>query len=302
MNKFEDILRTKRTIEDDFLRMEGIHALSLGYEQLETSYSDEILLYFHVHGKGLMGTIIPEEIHGHRTAIIETEIPKPLSDSKKYNPLTGGIKIETEHLINGTLGCIVTDNISGKKAGLTCMHVLTNKSCLVGHPAFKQDSCIGNTVRGSLSKTIDAAIFSVPDSSNGLSITQIGVINGWHNLTLKDVKFGGFPIRKRGMATGLTFGLVKNLHYTGYRSDGWKFTDQLWIEGYENVFSSEGDSGSVYVDVYNRLIGLHWGCEGYHTGVGSPIGNIFLELNVGVDDNEGQKNAKQQEDLYCLVS
>jgi hypothetical protein len=303
MDNYQNILKTKRKIEDGFLNIDGIHGLSIGYEQLESSYSNTILICFHVHNNELLESgVIPKEIHGIRTSVIKTDIPKPLGDFKKYKPLTGGIRIETEDHMVGTLGCIIRDKKSGRKVGLSCKHILTSKDYTVGHPAFMANNYIGHTVRGALSKNIDAAICSIENTEHELTIAQIGELKGWHRMTIKDIKYGGFPVRKRGMATGLTFGLIKNIHYTGIRSDGWKFSDQFWIEGYEKIFSSEGDSGSVYVDTYNRVIGLHWGCEGYHTGLGSPIENVLTELELEpAFGYENTELASQSMELYNLV-
>jgi len=283
MEKYIKALNVKRQVEERFLHVDGIHGLSIGYDNITDENSDKICIYFHLHNpKPVKLGLIPKSIMGVPTHILETEIPQPQQDKKAYRPLIGGCRIESSNNISGTLGFVVTEKSSQKKVALTCQHVLNNEGDIMGQPIFDINNMIGTNIRGVLSKQVDAAICSLEGIKCKPNILEIGQIAGSYAVSILDIKYGGYPIRKRGMATGLTFGIVKHLHYTGYRSDGWRFHDQLWIEGDENIFASNGDSGSVYVDVHNRIVGLHWGSEGNNNGVGSPIENVLNELNIEI--------------------
>lgn len=280
METYIRALQVKRQVEERFLHMDGIHGLSIGYEESIKGYSDNVCIYLHLHNLKSVG-IIPKSIMGVSTGIIESPIPKPQQDRTVYRPLLGGCRIESSRAVGGTLGCIVNDNTSRKKMALTCQHIFAGESDLVGQPVFDHHSLIQKG-KGVLSKKVDAALCSLENVNYKQSILDIGQTAGPYTVSIADIKYEGYPVRKRGMATGMTFGLVKQLNYTGYRADGWRFHDQLWIEGDENVFASEGDSGSVYVDVKNRVVGLHWGGEGYHYGVGCSIEDVMSELNIEI--------------------
>jgi hypothetical protein len=215
---------------------------------------------------------------GVPTRILETEIPQA-AHSVEFNSYIEPYRKRPAGNIAGTFNPIAIDKKTGEKVALTCQHVLSDKDDIIHraiHPTHE------SYIRGTLSNTVDAAII-IPDHLKlGKNLVDVGQISGTYSVSILDTKFGGYPIRKRGARTGLTFGVVKHLHYTGYRSDGWKFNDQLWIEGDEAIFSNSGDSGSVYMDVHNRIVGLHWGSEGSKQGIGNPIENVLNELNIEI--------------------
>ncbi len=101
-------------------------------------------------------------------------------------------------------------------------------------------------------------------------------------MTLHDAEGTGYAVRKRGRTTRLTSGHITNIHYSGPRTDGWQFRDQLYITSdTADNFSAGGDSGSLVVNANRQVVGLLWGGGTHDTyGVASPIAAVMAELDI----------------------
>jgi len=106
-------------------------------------------------------------------------------------------------------------------------------------------------------------------------ILEIGKIVGWAEASL------GAQVKKSGRTTGVTWGNITQVNVTVKVQYGngkiAVFVDQLMIE--PGGFSAGGDSGSVILDVDNRLVALLFAGSDKSTIV-SPIAFVIADLNL----------------------
>lgn len=116
---------------------------------------------------------------------------------------------------------------------------------------------------------------------------------GWITGTAR-VKLGA-EVMKHGPTTGLTVGVVDDVHYTArIKSTGVELTEQFVIRTtktdqdnfrsvlgvfYNPAFSAPGDSGSVIVNKDREAVGLLHGKMGFD-GVANHLDNVFAALNL----------------------
>jgi hypothetical protein len=136
---------------------------------------------------------------------------------------------------------------------------------------------IGVYVKAVLSSDVDGAIISL-DTSYSNTILQIGTVNGSRTVTAGNL---GETLRKRGRTSGVTTGPLYSVDASGTRSDGWRFRNQIIVNGGSSPYSRPGDSGSVIVDSSVRVVGLLWGSGG-NFGYGSPIAAVQSQLGVTI--------------------
>ncbi len=274
-NNFEVVKQIKRREEARLLAMDGVHGVSIGENKDKPG---EFCIYLHVE-RASIAKDVAASIEGIR--IVNSIEPQSAlhADEKRYRPLVGGAQVEVKSAkgIYGTLGCLVKDNETGKDCVLSNKHVLKFASEIVGQP--KASEVIGETIRTSGdSPLVDGAIAEVDKTSYEASILEIGPVLGTYDVTPHDIMGMGYPIRKRGRTTGLTHSHITRIDYSGKRSDGWNFKNQLYVSP---AFAQPGDSGAVYVDNKNRIVGLHWGGN-EHVSIGSPIADVLNCLRVSV--------------------
>ena len=282
MKEFSKVKEIKNRIESDYLQLDGVHGISIGEEIIDGKGTGGFAIYLHVlpHMKGLVS--LPSEIENVSVIISYEELPKPHANTSKYRPLQGGCQLEVKSgggKSHGTLGCLVTDNEDGGKVvALSNQHVIGDKGKKVGQPKVCCGDEIGKTIRSKLSSNVDGAVCSIGEESYEGTIIEIGDVNGSYTVTPTDILGGGYPVKKYGRTTGLTNGNITRLNYSGSRTDGWNFTNQLYID---NSFGDPGDSGSAIIDNNGNVVGLYWG--GNDTaGNGSPIAAVMSELNISI--------------------
>ena len=100
----------------------------------------------------------------------------------------------------------------------------------------------------------------------------------------------GMRMTKSGRTTGVTSGTVSDLDF-----DGHGHTDQIIVErdpDDEAPISDGGDSGSVWLDSSNRIVGLHWGGDSKNQSfaIASPIGYVMEELGISFRDGVSMQN------------
>ncbi len=272
-------LGVKRGIEDQLLDLTGVHGVSLGYKISDGKPTDVFGITVHVTEKRPLDVIpdaerVPSEIDGVPTDIIVHPQARPHADEGKYRPLRGGCQLQVKNWL-GTLGCFVRKG--GTTYLLTNQHVLPAGSGTVWQPTNQKHNDIGTAVQAALTPLVDAAIGSITTSWTN-SILQIGQVSGSYNITPADIAPPGYPVRKRGRTTGLTSGRVTGLNFSGTRTDGWVFRDQLFIN---SSIGDSGDSGSALVNNSNQVVGLYWGGNS-SIGAGSTIANVMAALGVQV--------------------
>jgi hypothetical protein len=215
-----------------------------------------------------------------------------------------------EKLTYGTLGCIAIDNeMPNAKVLLSNYHVLYSLDEEdVHHPTYS--SCkshkIAKRVRhadpgesGRLG-TVDAAIAKLDgDVKSDPMIVDIGPVKGTATIGLQDILVSvpsggtevlGYRVRKRGVTTLLTEGIVTSIGATFQNSDQNSesifIRDQIVVQPmagpYYGAFVLKGDSGSAVVNDQEMVVGLVVGGDETGQGYVSPIKEIEDQLNVHV--------------------
>ncbi len=309
------MIQVKSGAEKELLKLSGVNAVDVGYKYVDGKRTDEICIRVHVSKKKKTvdkKQMIPAEIDGVNTDVIEgTYLPQmlsqkeitaePLADTVKYRPLKCGISIGPDrsvggYVYSGTLGCLVTDNATGKTLMLSNFHVMCIDNGWHAGDQINQPSLIdtgthsdgvGAIVRAVLSSHVDGAVASINAGISTLAtIVSIGNIAGTATAVL------GEAVRKRGRTTLLTYGFVDGLNGTVTVNYGpgigtKTLTNQILIrpDTTKNpLFSDHGDSGSVVVNgdlKVNSLLFAGSSSAPFLT-IANPINFVESELAVKV--------------------
>lgn len=261
--------------------------------------------------EGVPTDVVAESIVLHR-ALLSPDEQQPVvaqRDSvQRHAVLRGGISIGPwravrvvppdvsvpgDYVIVGTLGALVVSRTEQLVMGLTSFHVgCVDDAWMVGdrivHPSrvdggVQKLDDIGELNRAALSGAVNAAaVLLDPQRPRRAEILDIGAVTGSAPAPV------GTPVRKRGRTTALTHGVVASTDATiavdfgdgiGVR----KLRDQLRIDSCAGRFGDHGDSGSVLVDVENRVVGLYCaGTASGSTGFANPIDPVLDQLDVDV--------------------
>lgn len=256
--------------------------------------------------------VIPDEVLGVKTDVIQVSQVSPTIDTNKYRPLKGGIQIDNELPVGqGTLGCFAQVNGTQEIVALTNAHVVetggATNTVEMGQPEYTTCCCCACDEIGTCSPsdrqydgTLDAAIVHL---KSGIGITNViralnsdgtdGTVQGSRAASVSAdtvVKVGRTSDRTEGTVVSIT-------HSSPAGSDGTPArTGQILIRpktGFAK-FQDRGDSGSVLVDQDNKVIGLMWGA--YLTpgdalfghGVACPINAVKSALNITIPEGSLQ--------------
>ena len=318
MPSMQELIAIKERVEGEFLDRPGVTGVDVGYKVVGGVQTDEIAIRVHVKQKKASvpkAQAVPKEIDGVVTDVLQRDYELQVvsekvadftvqADTTHYSTLEGGISMGPSRAIGGyvfagTLGAIVTDKASGKKAAVTNFHVACVDSTWHVGDRMVQPSRIdtgvaptdefGAILRATLSSHVDGAVISIDaGKTTTSSIVDIGTVHGTKAATL------GMDVRKRGRTTGLTYGKVDGLALTvsvdygdgiGVRT----LTDQVSIAADTTrnaMFSDHGDSGSVIVDASGYVVALLFAGAGAST-VGNPIASVLSELNIDIAVGKG---------------
>lgn len=286
MSRGQEIVAIKRSIQDDFLRRPGVHAVAVGPKFVNGQRTDEIAIQVFVRRKRpaaelAQGEMIPTRVRGVPTDVVESSPPVPLAnnvslpDTAAYRPLEGGSQIQAVPsagvtLGSGTLGCFAwtrDDHDTPRRAvGLSNHHVLVGGvpgegvvGERVGQPeTWDCGECcnytIGTVLDAVFSLEVDGAtVLLAPGTRWKPTILEIGLVAGTLPLGPDDLQPDPPLVQKRGMDTGLTHGEVAAVDYFGPVVDDngnflFNVMNQLRITGNSPLlFANRGDSGSVVV-------------------------------------------------------
>lgn len=134
MTDFTRIRAVKKSAQSRLMAIPGVHAVGIGAKYVGGQPTLEpAIIVFVVKKKPLSdlaaNEVVPPEIDGVKTDIIETEEPTlHADDSSSYRPIKGGIQLQAGIQLNGngTLGCIgITNDPDPKIVAITCQHVVT---------------------------------------------------------------------------------------------------------------------------------------------------------------------------------
>lgn len=252
--------------------------------------------------------VIPNEVLGAPTDVIQMSRPVATFDANKYRPLKGGIQIDNDMPSgSGTLGCFAQVDGTQEIVALTNAHVVEvggpTDPTEMGQPEYTDCCCcacdeIGQSSAADrrLDGTLDAAIVHL---KSGIGITNMiralnadgtdGVVQGSRAAAVNAdtvVKVGRTSDRTEGTVVSIT-------HATAAGADGTPArTNQILIRPKAAFpkFQDFGDSGSALVDKDHKVIGLMWGA--YLTpgdalfghGIACPIGPLKTALSVTIPE------------------
>lgn len=231
----------------------------------------------------------------------------------------------------GTLGCIAIDTTDNAPVILSNWHVLYGNSGRTGDKVFQPPPTdlalvslgdfpfrppdeidkVGVIRRKEISESVDGAIAAIDVSScchccgihysneiNGLSVMVDGKLRPPRNTIVGDEKaVSGMTVFKVGKSTGRTEGVVVDDNHPSFSitKDGssYTFTGQIAIQNVDHTvpFSDHGDSGSVIINLQNKIVGLLFasgkkvqvkGVEQPFVTIANHIGDVLSALKIRI--------------------
>ncbi|HIA54875.1 MAG TPA: exo-alpha-sialidase [Candidatus Melainabacteria bacterium] len=283
----------KEQVENDLLRLPGVHAVGVGPKKTGGVYIGEVAIIVFVEKKRPKSqldssNLIPREFNGVPTDIVEAPRkitqrqrpaaePEGTSDSKAYVPLVSGARIVSSSDPNkmGTLGLIVRSE-NGKPAILSCRHVLET-SGVIFQPGPSHYP-VASVTRVGPDEQHDYGYAELNDNIQWTNfILDIGPVQGFYELTDQDLRYP-IAVRKRGAKTFVSSFYTEAINCTGYDADGQQYVNQFSLKGDGSKFAY-GDSGAVIVDYQMRVLGMLHSCiEELGVGYAYSIRMLYEEL------------------------
>jgi hypothetical protein len=233
--------------------------------------------------------ILPDTLEGFPVDVIEDEFWIQQGRREANTFLVGGISVGNL-LVGGagTLGISVFDNRTGQELFLSNWHVLCfSLTCAAGEPIIQpgvfdggtQADLVAHLFKAVLNADVDAAV-ALPLGQRPLfkEALEIGSVESFNQAVL------GATARKSGRTTGVTVGTVADVSLDitiqGYPGGDRTFIDQIAIEG--SGVSAKGDSGSVWLNENDEVIGLHFaGSSG--RAIANHIDRVFTALDINLN-------------------
>lgn len=281
----EKLLAVYEKVKDQLKDYPNVVNIGIGVKETGGDLTDEGCITIVVNEKKNESDldphqIIPKEIEGVRTDVIiqEDKLLQPVctEDHSNHRPIKGGIAINNYRNGSGrggsgTLGVMAQLNSDNSWVILSNHHVLYGDSGgdndEIGQPWVGCCCCCKtNVIATNLNKNegLDCAIAKVKGDI-GISnvIEEIGNIGGAGAVAAVN----GERVRKRGARTGFTSGTISFIDPTTKeitvtpKAAGGPANDPGGCTNYQSgvtVFSYYGDSGSVYLNDNNEVVGLHF--------------------------------------------
>jgi|SRR5271157_372993 len=226
----------------------------------------------------------------------------------RYRPLCGGISASHYKVAAGTLGLIMKDIYTNRPVLLSNNHVFANMSSLMNQRALKGDAILqpSPSDMGTLADKVATLERWIPYNEFADNLVDAAIAkplpgmvsDDWPSMILANGTGQGFTIpeklvsvtaptavRKYGRTGGVTAGTVIDwdfstsmLYPTGLNV---KYVDQLLIR----IDTCAGDSGSVYLDNDDNVVGLHAGgaiINGQRYAVANKIKNVTALLGLSL--------------------
>lgn len=278
---FDYIKKVKRRVEQKMLKKKNVNGVGVGIKVTKGKPTGEPVISVFVDKKAddiPVKERIPRQIYGIKTDVIERKgyvKPHDLDPDKlrPYNPVIAGAAVGPARMFGnnqfqrGTLGAICINNRTGEPMILSCYHVLAvdNKWSLgdtILQPPDQNNRVVGNLAGAFLleSEGLDAAVATI---SVGIAhaVAGIGPTNGSAPAILNE------PVKKWGIATGLTTGTIMHLDVPAvvdysalpYGLGTKTLSHQIAIT--PPTFSAEADSGSAVLDNAGKIVGLLIGAD-----------------------------------------
>lgn len=242
--------------------------------------------------------LIPKYHKGYVTDVIEVGTFNSLGFTSKVRPILGGISIgvlNTPYV--GTLGCEVFGNTTTLNTIylLSNNHVISNEnSVLKGTKLLQPGQGDGGNPSTDIVSTLIKSIpiqFTTPITTpNNIVDCALGLITIPSIITNSIISIGSIggiappmlnlPVQKSGRTTGYTTGSITAINASvnvSYNTGTAFFTNQIVT----TAMSSPGDSGSIILDMNNRIIGLLFAGSASYT-IANDITNVLTFLGINI--------------------
>lgn len=333
VKRHEEIRQVKDQIADEFLSRPDITGVGVGFKEVGGVRTDQLAIVFYVKAKKDVAKdeTLPLTVRGIPTDVVELRISTgPLSrsvsedntqrevvapadvDTKKYDPLWGGISIGPSREIKGAYGA-GTLGVMGKDSKTKAPMMLSNYHVMCGNDgkaAKGDDICqpsrvdawlewcsncaklerwyVGDVKLDGTLYGIDAAVAEQSHRGTAFDkIVNIGEIAGVELATAKMLKD---KVIKQGRTTGKTTGSLISVSLDveddfGPPYNKVKMSNLLLVEPTD--FIMEGDSGSILLlEDSLRAIGLLWGIGDGHgqknLGIACQIMAVTYKLGIDI--------------------
>jgi hypothetical protein len=292
----------KRAVAGRLRDFPNVNGVGVGFEEVRGVRTDRIAIRVYVDKKLPRAQlsddeVLPEEVEGVPVDVIEAkfevhEAPEPTDEHRiRRNPMIGGISVGNEVLGgSGTLGGSVFDSRTRQDLILSNWHVLCGSlTCAVGEPVIQPGTggddtgtaadIVGRLHRFVITNEVDAAV-AVLSGHRFLrrDLLSLGSFAGVAAPVL------GVEVRKSGRTTGVTGGVIADVsaevEVEGYPQGTLTFQNQIVIE--DGTPSARGDSGSLWIDQSNRVIGLNFAGSA-RRAVANPIAAVIDALDIDMD-------------------
>lgn len=345
--EYERLRAIKDRISDEYLRRPGIRGVGVGFKKVGGRETDRLAVRFYVAAKRTVAAseALPRELDGVPTDVIEFD-PHPgrlptasvpagqehhaasqgepgaarahnerQVDTKKYDPLLGGISIGPSRMVGkdedtyttGTLGLMVYDGGPDREDGFVPM-MLSNAHVMCGDDgkarkgdkicqASRRDTAlfwcsdcaklerwkVDNVKVDGRMYGVDAAVAVRTHRKVAMwEIADVGMVGGSAQARVH------MEVLKRGRTTGITYGRITDITCDVSEDFGVGYGiktlfNQIVIEsGNKNDFVEDGDSGSVLLDrATKKVVGLCWAGSSSSTwGVASPMAAVLQALEI----------------------
>jgi hypothetical protein len=271
----ERLQQLRPQAEEILLKIPGVIGVGIGLKETNNEITSEGAFRVYVDRKKAptelpTDQLIPDEVLGVKTDVIEMDATDPVADESEYRPLKGGIQIGNGTGALGTLGCLARRTSDGATVALSNHHVMfalgKGVGDKIGQPNLSESCCCtcgevgtiaaGAIPTGGVAGRVDGAIATLKSGIGSVQeINQIGVIAGTAQAIF------GETVRKVGRTTGLTTGTVTAVSDPASSTSGPTYVNQVRVAPIAGVpkFSDSGDSGSVIVNASNQIVALLWG-------------------------------------------
>jgi len=238
------------------------------------------------------GDLIPQEISGVKTDVVEIGEIVPQSTTSRHRPFPCGVSIGNIKITAGTAGCFVRDVATGSiyvlsNAHVLCEHIdadISKQETRICQPGRYDDNNVNNNIVGNLKRfmqiedtrenKIDAAVME-PLSENLLDL-ETGILGIGYPTGITSAELN-MKVMKSGRTSNITHGTVIGINASVYVNYGYKvkFVDQIL---FSNI-SDGGDSGSLILTEDRKAVALLFAGSSNVT-VGNRIQNVLRTLDI----------------------
>ena len=280
--------------EREIFKYENVVGVGAGFKTAKGKLTRDIGLVVFVEKKMpkaevLARGIVPKEIDGKKTDVVEVGRIEALPFKGSYRPAFPGCSIGHYRITAGTFGCMVQDKRTHAFKILSNNHVLANTNAArIGDPVLQPGRYDGGVyprdmiarlekyvpLSASTYNLVDAAVAQPINLRYVIaSIARLGIPTGTAQARL------GWTVHKAGRTTQLTSGRVTATNASVKVGYGGGITLLFHNQILTTSIGAGGDSGSLLVDPYKRAVGLLFAGSSTIT-VHNHITNVLMALGV----------------------